>query len=210
MTKFLPSVIVLYTLPIFGQVEIINRDINDISLNIFYKGVDNHIRLKAGDNTSSYKVSVMGAGSSILNLDNSEYLVRVHGNETCKVIISRNNKTVLVKNYKVDVIGNPTATLNGVRDTTVSKNKILLNPFLVVLIPDCYYRHHTWVVSFHATFIHQGDSIVTYAAGHSFSAEQVKLTKRLDIGDKILFNEVRAGGPDTRISKLHSFWINVE
>lgn len=210
MRQVLIVTFILLSIQLLGQIEIINLERTDSSVNIFYVGVENLVRLKTEKNFSNYQITVTGAGSSLYKIEKDLYIIKVNRIDTCTLIVSKNNKPLLKRTYATGFIANPLATLNGIRDTTINKNKILLNPFLSVIIPDCFYRHGIGVTSFQAVFIDNNDSTITNSPNHAFSNEQIKLTKQLKRGNKIFFTEIRAVAANSRTQKLRPFWIKIE
>lgn len=211
MTKLLNLIFLLiFSLHGFGQVEIINMAVTNPSVNVFYIGVDNRIKLKLPSNSFGYKVTVTGAASSLTKISDNEYIIRVSGKDTCLVALTRNSKIILTKKYITEFLGSPVATLNGILDTAVSTNRILLNPFLTVIIPNSHFKHGIRVLAFQAVFIIRDDSVVTNSTDHSFSDEQIKLVKQLVTGDKVLFNSIRGSCASSRTQTLQPFWIKVQ
>jgi len=191
-----------------GQVYIFNQNLTDISINIFYIGVDNRISILW---LADYKIAISGGGGTIQKTGKDQYVVRVTTpTDNCEIIITNGTKNIFRQSYFVRTIGDPVATLSGIRDTIVSKNRILLNPFLTVVIPNCYYNHNRRVLSFSATFINDRDSVPTITNGNLLSQDQLKLVKEANTGSKIYFDNIRAIGPDERARKLFPFWIKIQ
>ena len=194
-----------------GRVNIFNQSLTDSSLNIFYIGIDNKIKVKGvGYGVSQTSLSVSGGGGTLSKSGTGEYIVRVSSPGTCELFYTENRKIIFKKSFNVEIFDfEPLATVSGMRDTTIRANRILINPFLTVIMPGCYLRHGSIVTSFNASFIQQGDSTVTFSAGNKLSEEQLKAIKELNSGDKIYFDEIRAIGPDDRGNKLKPFWIKI-
>lgn len=192
-----------------GQFNVTCLKLTDSTKNIFYIGVDNPIRVSAKKNFSSYQIEIENAGGSLTKTDLNEYIVRVSAPGTCFLTIKQNGKQVFYEEFNVYTIGNPVATLAGIRDTSVSRNRILLNPFLSIVIPNCYLQFNYNLYSFSATFINDRDSITTIVNGIFLSQEQINLVKGADPGSKIYFDRIRATGPDD-LRGDSPFWIKIE
>jgi hypothetical protein len=206
----------LFTLLFWGiisvaQVNIFNESLTDSSINIFYVGIENKIKLKITNyRTSNESLTISGGGGTLTKLGTDEYIVRVSSTGTCELFYSENKKIIFKKSFNVEIFDfEPLATVSGMRDTTIRTTRILINPFLTVIMPGCYLRHGFIVTSFNATFIQQGDSTVTFSAGNKLSEEQLKAIKELNSGDKIYFDKIRALGPDDRGNTLKPFWIKI-
>lgn len=211
--KFIINLILLViALKTAAQTDIICSKLTDSSLNYFYIGVDNPIAVIGNRITDNYTVTISGGGAMITKESANNYIVKATTvTDECKVvIIGKNGKVILKKDFKVRVIREPVATLSGIKDTTVSRNRILLNPFLSIVIPNCYFQLNYKVLSFSATFINESDSIYTTAIDNLLSLEQMKLIKEAVAGSKIYFDNIRAIGPDERARKFPPFWIKIQ
>lgn len=192
-----------------GQINIINRSLVDSSMNYLYIGIDNNIVVKG--NVEEFKMVIVGGGGSITKDGADQYYVRVNSQtDLCEIQLWESKKIVIKKLYKVRVIKNAAATFAGSRDTTVRKAIILANPFLKIIIRDCYWRHYYRVVSFSTTFVLYGDSITLYTLGERLSNEQLMNIKLLNVGENIMFDNIKVAGPDSRCSSAPPFWIKVE
>jgi hypothetical protein len=192
-----------------SQVNIYNLSLTDSSLNYLYVGVENEI--KTNGMTPHHAISITGKGSTITLMRQNHYIVRVAvPTDECKVTITKANKQIFQKIYKIRMLSNPIATINGLRDTTMKASILMVNPFLVAHIPGSYYHVNYSVTSFRATFINSIDSTLTTSTGNNLSAEQLKLVRSLESGDKIYFDGIRATCPDCRSVTLPAFWIRIE
>lgn len=201
----------IYTARSCAQVDIINQSLTDSSLNIFYTGVDNRIKLKVKKDLPNYTVMVKGAGSSLAKIDPDKYAVRVTAMDNCTVIVrNRKGKEVLTRKYKIGSLPDAMATVSGLRDATIKLNQLLLNPFITVVLPGCYYLHRKVVVSFLATITQNSDSAKIVNTGNQFSEELIKAARQLIKGDQIYFEDIRVLSPDDGIRKLDPFWLKIE
>jgi GldM C-terminal domain len=190
-----------------GQSPISNESVTDTSKHIFFLWVDNHIRL----NPDTYSfLTVKGAGSKLVKLDNENYIINVRRIGICTVTIYKNGNRIFSENYQTDTTQYPIATLDGRSDTISSVNRILVNPGLLVSMPKCFFKHNMSVTSYYAIFIHGEDSISTYASGSRFTPEQEQQSRKLITGDKIFFERINARSPDSRTQRLPSFWIKIQ
>jgi hypothetical protein len=195
---------------VFSQINVTCLKLTDTTKNIFYIGIDNPISVSIKNKLSGYQIEIEGAGGSLTKTGPGEYIVKVTSPETCQVLIKANGKQVYNKEFRAEMIADPVATLSGIRDTTVSRNRILLNPFLSIVIPHCYLQINFQVLSFTATFINNSDSIPTNVIGNLLSQEQIILVKEAESGSKIYFSNFRTLGPDDGDRHLRPFWIKIE
>lgn len=194
-----------------AQINIICPRLTDSTLNFFYIGVDNPVEIVGIKMSTNNKISIAGGRASIISVGGNRYSVRTGMvSDSCLINIYEGRKEIFRKQFKSRMIPDPLATLAGLRDTAVSKNLVLLNPLLSIIFPGCYFRHNMQVTSFNATFINRSDSLLTNTTGYFLSQKQIKMIKEAEAGSKILFETIRATGPDERSRKLSSFWIKIE
>jgi hypothetical protein len=194
----------------FGQVSITNERLTDSTLNIFYIGVDNPIKLTSKKPDHLYRVIIQGSGSAITRVGPHSFIVRATTIGTCKVTVMEGSKQVLAKEYKVDTLGPAFASLNGFYNTTITKSKLLLNPFLKIVSPGSYYELNYKIVSFSIAFIKNGDSTVRTQRGHIFSKEQFEQSQQVKSGDELWIHDISVNDPDSRTTPMPSFRIKIE
>lgn len=196
-----------------AQVQVYNRSLTDSTLPYFYIGVDNEIRIDWKNKLSpNHSISVQNGGSDIMQISGNRYIVRVNAvTDECKVVIrDKSRKVILEKIYKVRTIPEPTPTLAGLRDTSVSLKRILLNPYLKVVYPNCFIKINYSILSFTMTSVIGGDSISISSNGNILSTAQIKVIRETENGNKLFFTDLRGTGPDERARKLKPFWIKIE
>lgn len=194
-----------------AQVNIICPNLIDSTLNYFYIGVENPIEITGIKMSANNKISITGSAASIMSVNGNRYIVRTAAvSDSCFISIYEGRKEIFRKHFKTRVITDPVAALAGLKDTAINKSRILINPFLAVVLPNCYYRPFMQVTSFTATFIEGNDSIITMSNGFRFNEEQIKLVKEAALGSKIYFYNIRSIGPDSRARKLLPFWIKIQ
>lgn len=200
----------LFTTVCDGQINIINQSLTDSSLNILYIGVDNRIKVAGYNDT--YSLTITGAGGTFFKIEKNKYVVTVRSpTKLCEIMLLKGNKNVFKKTFRTEYIkSEPLATLAGFKDTAIKASRILLNPFISVIQPGCYYNNGNRVISFNAVFIQGADSTLTFTAGNQLSEEQIQLIKQLSFDDIIYFDDIRATCYSCRAFRLPSFWVKVE
>ena len=180
-----------------GQVSIINRSLTDSSLDIAYVGVDNHIALKGINNFSTLIISV--TNGTIEKYVANDYIFRTSNTGSSTINVKQNGKIIASKTFKGEMFPSEVIRLGNLKDSILSIRQIQLNPFLVIVLPNCLCKYNFQIVSFSAIFFkHETkDSIITTAKLHQFSPEQLAIIKELKPGDTIYFSNIRfIGGPD--------------
>jgi GldM C-terminal domain len=210
MRKLLLYLLSAFSIKASAQVDIINVSIADSTKPILYIGVDNYVSLKGKNNYVDYSISIAGTNSTITKTGPNKYIARVAEKGTAIITYTEKGKSPVKKNFLVEIVPDPIATLAGLYDTTINRNRILINPQLQVILPNCYYQHSYRVISFQAVFINGSDSIFTFSNYNRLTEEQLKLVRQQTSGATIYFDNIRALSTDSRTVTLQPFWIKIE
>ncbi len=212
MRPLIITFLFIVTVKTSAQVNIICPKLTDSTLNYFYIGVDNPIEIAGIKDPGNYAVTISGGRATMTRASTGKYIVRASSEtKNCQVQLIKNNKTVFKKDFIVSMIPDPAAGLAGYYDTAMSRNAILLNPFLTVFLPNCYIKNYMIkVTSFQVTLIENNDSLSSTIRGAALGGYELDLIKKAGPGSKLLFDEIRAVLLDGRTRKLVSFWITIE
>jgi hypothetical protein len=212
MRSILVSLLLVVTVKSSAQISIVCPGLTDSTLNYFYIGVSNPIEVKGVKMSGNHKIIISGSGAHITSMGDNKYIIRTAAAVTDSSIVKiyEGKKEIFSKPFKIRRIPDEIATLSGLHDTTIRRQRILANPFLVVVSPKCYFKLNWRMVSFTAIFINGTDSIPTFAQGNLLSKEQIQLVKDAEAGSKIYFEDIRAYGTDSRTRKIYDFWIKIE
>lgn len=178
-----------------------------------YIGADNTIEIDwEKQNPSDHLISIHGGGGSISAVGENKFIVRVNTvTDDCSIRISnKKGKTILNKAYKVRVIENIMVSLDGLRDTTVSKSRILKNPLLTLTSRDCFYQFNIAIVSFEISVDIKDQIAVAPALGNYLTEKQIDLIKNANEDGLLTIDNIRALGADGRSRKLPSIAIYIK
>ena len=191
-----------------AQINIFNLSLSDSTKRIAYAGVENFLGIKGGKTNDNIKMFT--SLGDLTKIDASNFILKVPMADSFFITVQRNGTQVLRETFKSDVLNEPTLRLGGIKDSVASIQEILINPFLHLFIPGSLYKKQFVVTGFNAIFISDDlDSLRTYSVGNLLSNEQQELTKKLKPGNKILFDQIYAFGPDSRRRKFKSFIITI-
>ena len=202
----------LFSLDSKSQITISNHSLTDTTQNIFYIGIDNLIKISGEQyNISERSMTITGGGATISGVGRT-YIIKVQKEtDDCRITIYVNRKRIFEKKFICRKIGDIVVKCGGLNDSIATVNQVLANPFLFIDIPGSYYKHNYSIGSFNSVFIsHDFDSLRTFSVGNLLSDEQKELTKKLNSGDKIFFDQVYALSPDSIRRKMKSFLITIK
>jgi len=202
-----------FSAKIFAQVEIINRSLTDSSLGIVYLGVENKIEIKT--KFPDPKLLVTVRNGVIWKLAPYRFAWSVSENKNSVLtVVDDNGKTIGEKTFKVDTVPPPRVMIPGIKDPTASVNQILLNPFLQVVLPNCFLKSGYIITSFELTTVHEGvfdgDQTPFAISGNRFSEQAIKTIRSLSKGDFIFFDNIKCLDPNSRTRFLPSFYLAIK
>ena len=221
---------VLFTVAIktSAQINIICPKLIDSSLNYFYIGIDNPIEIVGLKISPDHKIAISEAGITIFPADESKYIpgssiftagenryiVRTNTySNSCFIRIYKGKKEIFRKRFISIAFPAPDltyATKARTNDKTISRDTLLLHPFLSVTPPGCLLKDCYQVVSFDLSVEIKDSVINASATGNQFSAKQVELIRNADKSSLLVIENIRVLFPDGRSRKLIPFLIKIE
>jgi hypothetical protein len=204
------SLFTILSVAAYSQIKIINESLTDTTKNIFYIGVDNKISITGKDyHEATNVVRISGGGASISKESANMYIVRATTvTDQCKIWITSNKgEKISEKLFSVKPLLYPEAQLGLFRNSEeASSNEILLNPFVNISSPGCYFEYNIQIVSFDLTVAIKDSVIDASTTGNQLSAKQTELIRNADKG-LLTVENIRALFPDGKTRKFPSLII---
>ena len=200
--------VLLFSYAAKAQPDILNISLTDSTKNILFVGVDNRLLLK---NISLTQGSLSIRNGVLVTKLAKEFVARVNSDSTKAVItFTKKNKVVFSKEFEIASIPDPVARLGYIPDSIASIGQILANPYLTSGC-NCYLNYPVYIISFKLSINKvQGDEYGGFATGNKLTGEQIKQIRECSSGDKLVFTDIRALGPDSRTRKLPDFTITIK
>jgi hypothetical protein len=132
------------------------------------------------------------------------------GQDTLKLYIK--SKLILKALYQTDLLPNPIVRVGHNRDTLMTVNRILLQPFLNVIFPGTNYKGNFFIRRFSIeAYRNSGDITGTKnIINNKFTAELITLVRGLERGDKLHIFNIVGGGPGSRLVTFPSFTVLIQ
>jgi hypothetical protein len=193
----------------YGQISIKTLKLSNVDTNQLYIGVDNRLKVEG---VSLGKIELSSKFSSIERINEKEFNVRAHHTGKDTFTVAQNGTLIFEKVFEVSRIANPKICLAKYYTTDATIDEILLDPSLYIVVPNCLYVHNSTVWSFSGAFIRQnGDTIKAFSSQtNRFTSKQIKIITLLKKGDKIYFEKVIVGGPDSMPRTLPPFTLTIK
>ncbi len=184
-------------------------------MNVFYIGVDNPVSISApGIIPANLQPSISGGGS--ISGGNGKYIVKV--NAPGKVSVTVNGKGVDGKSsvmgaseFRVKYVPDPTATIGGLSPGQVGTAQFKAQGGMIALLKDFDFDLRFNIQSFRMIYIApRSDPQVEIVSGPVYSGRSQQIIRNAKPGDRFIFDEIKAIGPDkvTRILNPVTYGLN--
>lgn len=99
--------------------------------------------------------------------------------------------------------------LAGSQDTVIKKESLQIVPLLTLVSPGCFFKHNITIISFNImfTFETSGGEYESNVLGNALPASMREQIEKLNSGDYVIIDKIKAMGPDIRTRLLASSLI---
>lgn len=155
MNRLLLFILFLLSLTGKAQINIYNVSLTDSTKGFLYRGFNNRINIYGIDDYSNVKV-ISNLKDFRFRKDsttvNSYILIPSwEKNDTIKIL--KNDSILFLKRFECLSISYFKAIYGKTEDTILTKNEIISNPYLNIILPNCYYKHNSFIVRFNVNYI---------------------------------------------------------
>jgi len=188
--------------------------VSPTKMNVFYIGVDNPVKITVAGVQPQDVIASMDGGE-LTKSDAPNYVVRVKTPGTAKITVSAkvDGKTMPmgVEEFRVRRIPDPIPTVGGQKlPTKVPIAKIRSTAGLVALLENFEFEARYNIISYKMMYKPKSDDIVDdVASGPLFSDKMKAFMGRAKPKDIILFDEIKAMGPDGVPRKLGQLFFEI-
>lgn len=179
-----------------GQVKIENYSLQKPDTNLLYIGIANKIHLSGIKNASQVKILLNGRYYAAEK--NGLFYLLTSSIDSALLQVFLNAKCIASKRFYSNRIPEPIALLDNYRDTLLSKNEIANYDSIRVILPNCLLAYKLTVINYQVTIVSKNKqlNISNKIIGAKIPAKIIDLIKKLEPGDKIIFDEFKVYGPD--------------
>ncbi len=178
-----------------AQVSLQNNSLIHPKLAVLYIGMDNKIKVIGLKNYAELTITSTNSYKSKYIIDSNgtaTITVNTTGIDTLKLY--KKNKLIATHYFKVQSIEYPVIRVGQISDTIASKQQILKQAKLNVVIPNCEYDFKIKVVKFSMTIITHYNGVsrveLNQISSNVLSQDYIDAILSLDKGDKIIFDNV--------------------
>jgi gliding motility-associated protein GldM len=177
-------------------------------MNVFYIGVDNPVSISAPGVTPANLLPSMTAGS--ITGSNGSYVVKV--SQPGEVTVNVNGKgpdgkttgVLGSSKFRVKYVPDPIATVGGLDGGQIGTAQFKAQGGMIALLKDFVFDLRFEIQSFRMIYIapRQDPQVIT-VSGAIYSPQAAAIIRNAKPGDRFIFDEVKAIGPDKVTRKLN-------
>lgn len=169
-------------------------------MNVIYIGVDNPMTISSGSGDEKTKVSINGSGATLQKVGPGKYNAKATTVGKTKVSVAVEGAKTPPKEFEVRVkrIPDPVPTVGGkLKGGNVAAGTIKAQSGLMALLENFDFDAKFQIKSFTMIYVPKGnDPVREETNGPSFSSKMTDILGRCKGKDIIIFDDIRAVGPD--------------
>lgn len=179
-----------------------------VKMNVFYLGVNNPVTIAvSGAKDADITASI---DNGTIEKSGSFYIVKPQKTGLATISVSLKGKLIGTPQFRVKVLPDPVAKLDGMRSGTIEKSKILNAPGLTAEIEGSDFDAPFKVVSFNIASTRKGFVVEEQSNDGSLTLAQKTMINSLAPHSKIYFEDIKAIGPDGQIRSLSMIDFTLE
>jgi hypothetical protein len=193
---------------LFAQVKITNQTSAKPEAEILFYQAENHLMI--GDLKDLSGMKVTAANSEVrINKDHIIIVPKKVGTETYQIY--KSGRLISTNSFQVIKIGDPVAQLAFTRDTIISLNRILANPYVTITVPGSLYKFAAEITSFECVITTTGNEKKQFRnVGQKLNDDLLSFLKKVSPGTRLDFDNIKCMSAGGDIKSLPSFSIIVK
>jgi gliding motility-associated protein GldM len=170
------------------------------NMNVFYLGIRNPVEIAVPGITSD-KITATVTNGTIVKTDGGWEVQPASTNESV-ITVFADNKKVSEKVFRVKKLPAPTASLTGINNGGISKDKILSAEALEVKLEDFVWNINYEIKSFKLLISEEGKDTELLSKGNRLTNEMKSMITSLKRGQNLFIKDITATGPDGKLREL--------
>lgn len=188
-----------------AQIETYQLSLKDSTKNILYIGVPNQIEIKHLPVDAN-----MILKNGEIRSDGGLFTFYEQKTGPDSLIIKKGGKTIYRKEFEGEYVCDPRSRLCGLSDSTGYPAQIMACADLIVF-SSCAYKMRLRVLEFTVTlFKKRIEDYPQQVRGSHLPVSVLNEIKTMKRGDKILFQDIKVGGPDCRLRILPDYTVYIK
>ncbi len=163
------------------------------NMNVLYMGLANPVEI-AVPGAKSERVTAAVTNGKIIKTTNG-WEVTLEGMGDCLITVLVDNKKVSEKSFRIKTVPAPVAVFAGMNSGTISREDVLKNAEIKVVIPDFVWDLNFTVESFTMTTSATVGDVKRVAKGNKLTDQMKADLARLTRDQKVIFEDIIAINP---------------
>jgi len=183
--------------------------VSPTKMNVFYIGVDNPVSVSVpGSDPNKVEASLAGAGGSLVKVSPGNYIAKVTSGSKCTIPVSVKSaegktSSMGAPEFRIKRIPPPTPVLLGKKSgESLTLAELKAAGFMAAILENFDFQANFSVLSFEFGASIDGKYQLVQNQGARFSDAMLPLLSRLKPGSRVVFSDIKAGGPDGNIQTL--------
>ncbi len=186
-----------------------NTVVSPTKMNVVYRGIDNPVSISSSGIPLD-RLEIHASNGSI-ERQGQTFNLRPGEGRTCEITVSVDGKNMGTQSLRVKDLPPPTPLLDGISSKIISKSELLASQGIRAEMPrDFDFDLKFRVVSYTASATIDGYNLDETAQSELFGDKQRNLFNRLKPGQRIVFTDIKAKGPDGRSVDLPDLSIKIK
>jgi gliding motility-associated protein GldM len=184
-----------------------NVVVSPTKMNVVYRGIENPMSISlSGASLDDLEINVTNATKSRRG---NEFVIRPGDGRTCDVSVSLNGKSMGSMSFRVKDIPKPMAAVHGISGKIVNKGELLASEGVVAEMKDFDFDLKYKITTFNVFVTIDGFVDEAVSNAERFTDKQKQLIGRVKSGQRVLFTEIKAMGPDGKQVDLSDFSLKL-
>jgi gliding motility-associated protein GldM len=182
-------------------------------MNVFYIGVDNPVSISSGGVSNDQISATISNGT--ISRNGAEWVVRPASPGKASVAVTAKIgdrvKSMGAVEYRVKNVPSPEAFIANTNGGAVSRDLVLASGAIIPHMPaDFEFNLNFLVTSFKFSGNRKGDVQDFMSNNNSLTSQMKDFIRQARRGDKIIFEDIMAKGPDGKTRKLNSIVLTLQ
>jgi gliding motility-associated protein GldM len=183
-------------------------------MNVFYIGVDNPVSISVPGIAEANLRPSISVGTLTRDATGKNWIVRVPQGQKSVISVSADvlgtTRSMGSAEFRIRRVPSPQAEVAGQLEGTIDKSTLLAAGAIIPVMRDFEFELFFEVKSFRMTTIVGGDGISKRGNGNRFSEEMISMIQSARKGQKFIFENIQAEGPDKIPRSLNAISLEIK
>jgi gliding motility-associated protein GldM len=186
-----------------------NTVVSPTKMNVVYRGIENPVGISSSGIPQD-KLDVRISNGTFVRRGN-ELFVTPGSGRLCEISVFVGEKNMGTHQLRVKDLPSPTPQLDGITGKSATRGELLASQGILAAMPrDFDFDLRFRVVSFLVSAVIDGFIVEEASNANTFAPKQQQIFNRLRSGNRVIFTDIKAVGPDGRTIELADLSIKLK